>query len=180
MDHSNRGQHQRQLHQHRAYYPDWAVLEWDVLCGREKRATSHPGTQRFRDIVQSYCGRYQNTERRSEKADIANEIISVIHGDGSRFLKQSGDGSGWVQLDDATVKEKVSHALRSTKAKGDGGDGGSESSTRQAEQDKEVEEAVVVLSKKQQEIYQDLLQTNCPKEPPPSDDHDNSNRKHEG
>ncbi len=90
----------------------------DVVCGRDKVAHTHSGNKYFRHIIQSYRDRYQRAKRREEKSRITAEIISIVESRGGRFLKL-GEGNGnWVEVDAASVHEKVSHALRSAKDPG--------------------------------------------------------------
>jgi hypothetical protein len=100
---------------------------YDVLCGKEYR--HHPGNKLFRQLVEQNCKRYQATPRREEKAAITARVIAEVIQLGGKFLTLNSDNknknnnnnnssnctNGWVLADDKTVKEKVSHALRSAK-----------------------------------------------------------------
>lgn len=152
-----------------------SFFEWDVLCGRHnkhKHSTAHPGNQRFRSVVQSYCEEYQSTKMRCEKTRITKEVISIIQGDGGRFLKPGGIAAQWIPLNSAQVYEKVSHALRSAKVQprrrsvvtNENGeiislDGGYDDAAS-AEEEEEIEEAVNKLSRVQQHFYQQLIEAN--------------------
>lgn len=91
------------------------VSDLDVICGRDKQAQSHAGNKRFRQIIQSYHGRYKNATKRREKTAITGEIISQIESSGGRFLKYNEEICQWEEVDAASTHEKVSHALRSAR-----------------------------------------------------------------
>ena len=88
----------------------------DVVCSRDKIAQTHHGNKVFRSLVQNYRETYQSAQRRKDKKAVACGIISMIRGDGGRFLRFDECLSTWFELDEAAVYEKVSHALRSAKA----------------------------------------------------------------
>lgn len=144
----------------------WSIYEWDVLCGRSVKSASHPGNRRFRSIIQSFCGRYQASQLRSEKNRIINEVTSIVHQDGGRFLRQeqgraSNDSTYWVPLEKSQVYEKVSHALRSTKIKMTNIAGEAEREEMvPSNEDREVEGAFKEVYKMQQEFYQGLQEKN--------------------
>jgi len=156
---------------YRRVYVDY-VDAADVVCGRDKWSQEHPGNQRFRGFVQSHRDRYQGAQRRADKTCITNEVISLVHRDGGRFLKRDEDSGMWYVLDQVSVHDKVSHALRSSKPpqnddddSGEGSPGNSQlhglrKRPRPSEQDIEVEEAYRTVFARQQEIYEDLLKRN--------------------
>jgi len=133
------------------------ILDNDVLCGRDKHATTHPGNRRFRSIIQSNCERYQMAQKRSEKSQISVEVISAVHEAGGRFLRFDEDLACWVEVQKEDVKDKISHALRSARVpKRTPG-----RSTMTPED--EVEEAFKQVFKVQQESYHKLLDDTCAK-----------------
>lgn len=163
---------------------DWDVRSDDVLCGRTSTSTSHVGNKRFRAIVNSFCERYQNTTSRAEKKSITNEVAFIVQqGDAAalggggcgRFLKQVEEfvspPNYWVPLSPAEVHEKVSHALRSTKARCRSSVSSTSASTSSSNdgqymEEEEGEETLFRrISRVQQQIYEDLLEKNCRSEP---------------
>lgn len=81
----------------------------DILCGRGGLTNSHVGNKLFRKIVDGYQGEYLNA-RKMEKKGIAKRIVSQIHNNGGRFLKQNNDY--WTEVPENKALEKTSQALR--------------------------------------------------------------------
>lgn len=93
------------------------VREHDVICGRDSRTHSHPGNKQFRHLVQMYRERYQSTKRRCEKSCMTKEIIRAVVENGGRFLRIDEESGSVMALNASETHEKVSHALRSAKAR---------------------------------------------------------------
>ena len=90
-----------------ALYPN----QNDVLMGRGKYR-EWPGNQRFSKLVALFAPRYIDADGkdRIEKTVIALDIIHRLELEGVRFLQRTEHG--WAVVDDATIKDKVSHSLR--------------------------------------------------------------------
>ena len=91
-------------------------LASDILLGRGKPYQEHPGNVRFLRVIILYRDRYLRTQRREDKASIADEIVDLLkmdRNDPGRFLKrlESGEG-GWVEVNNKIARDKVCHALR--------------------------------------------------------------------
>ena len=54
-------------------------LPTDIICGRGARM-SHPGNQRFRDLVLAHRASYQKAKRREDKTRITAEIVNRLMG----------------------------------------------------------------------------------------------------
>jgi len=89
--------------------------EFDILCGRDKRAFNHIGNKRFRVIITTHCKQYQETASRNEKTRITTQIINNLRQVGCRFLRKNEVTNMYEDMDDEYAHEKVSHALRSAK-----------------------------------------------------------------
>jgi hypothetical protein len=88
---------------------------FDVLLGRGKTHTGHPGNKRLQTVLSMHSVRYNATTSRKEKTAITQEIVQIIHSESDppgRFLKFDKDANGWVKVDDAWARIKVSHAIR--------------------------------------------------------------------
>ena len=83
----------------------------DVLLGRGKKATTHPGNKRFREIVAKMKPRYYHSAR-SDKTRIANQIIETVHKYGGRFLQYCEKSSSYIEVDDHVARKKSSQRLR--------------------------------------------------------------------
>ena len=93
----------------------WEVHPHDILCGRGAPTHFHEGNQRFRDLVKEYQTIYL-CSKRSDKPQIATELMSVVQSRGGRFLrrvKTSGTGRfAWEEIGELRAYEKVCQALR--------------------------------------------------------------------
>ena len=88
----------------------------DVLLGRGKGPSCHPGNVRFREIVTKYQEEYNNTPR-YKRYDTPKEITRLLLEDGVRFLRKADGGNGWVECDVAEVEKKVKQVFRTQKKK---------------------------------------------------------------
>jgi hypothetical protein len=90
---------------------------FDVLLGRGKTHTGHPGNERLHTVLRINCDRYSSATSRHEKTAIIQEIVQSIHNESNppgRFLKFDKDANGWVEVDDAAARIKVSQAIQYT------------------------------------------------------------------
>lgn len=55
----------------------------DVICGRGKMTSSHPGNRRFRELVLEKKQAYQRARRRDDKTRITFELVQTLR-DGGR------------------------------------------------------------------------------------------------
>jgi hypothetical protein len=83
----------------------------DILLGRGKPIQRRPGNVRFREMVEKNMDRYDEGNRGAKYA-VAASIAHLLKEEGGRFLKETEDG-GWVEVDEATARSKISHAFRS-------------------------------------------------------------------
>jgi len=91
--------------------------EFDIICGRGETPYRHIGNKRFRVIIKMNCVRYQTATARTEKTCITSRIVAMIRScqQGGRFLKFNAKTNEFFDVGDNCAREKVSHALRSTK-----------------------------------------------------------------
>ena len=88
----------------------------DILLGRGKPIQQRPGNIRFREMIDNHIigekhDQDGNTSSKFAKKHPTIYIIHLVKGEGGRFLKKLEDG-GWVEVDEATARAKVSHAFR--------------------------------------------------------------------
>ena len=83
----------------------------DILLGRGKPIQQRPGNIRFRDMLDKHLDKYQQGEV-GAKGKVSAYIVDIVKKEGGRFLKELEVG-GWVEIDDAAARTKVSHAFRS-------------------------------------------------------------------
>lgn len=84
----------------------------DILCGKEKQCLRHPGSRRFREVIESYHERYRNTNRKGDKMNLTKEILAALSRSSARFLKFNNEANGWEELTEIAARDKISHALR--------------------------------------------------------------------
>jgi hypothetical protein len=87
--------------------------EFDILCGRGRSFQEHSGNRILRQIVELHRERYKRAKR-SQKGQIASEIVAAFNASGNIFLKHNGKNEFWEEIDDELAREKVSHCFRSS------------------------------------------------------------------
>lgn len=85
----------------------------DVLLGRGKPFQEHFGNLGFHMLLDHYLHDYENAMK-FQKMQLAQKVVDLVHEYGGRFLKQ--EGAGWVEVDEAVAREKVSHAFRTRRS----------------------------------------------------------------
>ena len=85
----------------------------DVLLGRGKLIQEHTGNLRYRHIVESHTEQYERCSK-TEKTQLASEIVQIVKDRGGRFLKKIDEG--WVEANAETVRDKVSHSFRNRRS----------------------------------------------------------------
>jgi hypothetical protein len=88
--------------------------ENDVLCGRGGSINSHPGNERFRELVERRKRVYLTARFKREKRLIANSIVSEIRAlnPSGRFLTRDSKTGFWCDIGDEKARDKTSQALR--------------------------------------------------------------------
>lgn len=88
--------------------------ENDVLCGRGGSINSHPGNERFRQLVEKRKRVYLTARFKREKRLIANSILSEIRSidPPGRFLSRDPNTGSWYDIGDEKARDKTSQALR--------------------------------------------------------------------
>lgn len=85
--------------------------EMDVLCSKGKSVLKNPGNILFRERIEASTPTYAGSTNKQEKMKITKDIVSYMQiKHGSRFLKKKG--TGWVEINNLSARDKVSHALR--------------------------------------------------------------------
>lgn len=82
---------------------------FDVLFGRGKSSREHTGNFRAMHLVEMHRHDYEKAGK-LEKTEIAERIVGMIQESYGRFLKW--EANGWVEVDHAAAREKVSHFFR--------------------------------------------------------------------
>ena len=100
-----------------------APAETDVLCGQDAKFLQHTGNKLLRDQLEDALEGYMKCADRQEKIAIIDKIIQVMRNNHrARFLRQCEGTGGWKEIDEQSVRDKVSHALRfAARRRKDGG-----------------------------------------------------------
>jgi len=88
----------------------------DVLFGKGRKMKEHPGNIACNLLVEMNQEAYERAGK-FEKTDIAENIITSIHGRGGRFLKSTTDNEGWQEVERVVAREKISHLFRRLRKK---------------------------------------------------------------
>ena len=91
--------------------PNASIKKDDVLFGRGKRTTNHPGNIHFRRTVSRMAPEYKK-RCKVQKTAISNRIVDEIHNKGGRFLTPNNDSTFWVEVKGLVLRKKTSQALR--------------------------------------------------------------------
>ncbi|CAJ1969186.1 unnamed protein product [Cylindrotheca closterium] len=83
----------------------------NVLFGRGKRFTYHPGNKRMRRILDKYRSQYFGASCAEKRKLIKKAYGEIIEG-GVKFLKPAGREDEWVEVDVELAIQKVGHSLR--------------------------------------------------------------------
>ena len=87
--------------------------EFDIMCGKDKTLSRHPGNQLFRKTVELAKDRYRTAADNATKSFIFREIIDHLQLENNcRFVKYNKETKSWIELDAAETRDKVGHALR--------------------------------------------------------------------
>ena len=86
------------------------IRDTDVLFGRGRGMSKHPGNARFRKLVDQHVPQYEKAGK-YEKTSIAENIVNIIKQSDGRFLRLGKSGE-WESVSDEAARNKVSHAFR--------------------------------------------------------------------
>ena len=87
------------------------VTDNDVLLGRGKAHTFHPGNRRMQLLSLLHRQSYDDADR-DEKREITWAIMNFIKLENGRFLKHDKLHDKWIEVPDSVARAKVSHAIR--------------------------------------------------------------------
>jgi hypothetical protein len=83
---------------------DFRPGEYDVICGRGRRAARHVGNRRFRLVIQLYLDKYMRARTKSDKSLVVIEIVEIFRRANGTFVKPDTKHKGqWIQLGNQVV-----------------------------------------------------------------------------
>ena len=83
----------------------------DVLLGRGRGHTHHPGNQKYLQKIDEYGSEYNAAQTYAETIRITQEIVNYINESG-RFLRFDKAKCQWFEVDQETARRKASQDLR--------------------------------------------------------------------
>ena len=86
----------------------------DIMMGRGRQPKGRPGNVRFYNLLDEHMDAYE-TATKVGKTGITKKIFVLMKDSGSRFLKSTPQG--FVESDEAEVREKISHGFRNLRLK---------------------------------------------------------------
>mmetsp|Transcript_16818 Transcript_16818/g.27289 ORF Transcript_16818/g.27289 Transcript_16818/m.27289 type:complete len:372 (-) Transcript_16818:318-1433(-) len=84
----------------------------DILCGRGKAYSNHPGNKEFSAVIKNSLQRYVDASKRIDKSMVVASVVTQILESGARFVKQEKSSGRWFQMSEDQVHEKTGHAIR--------------------------------------------------------------------
>jgi len=86
--------------------------EFDVICGRGKICSQHPGNRRLSQIVKQHIDQYSQATSKLEKSLVVSDIVNMVKQKGT-FVKQvSSGGRYFYNVSERMTREKVGQMLR--------------------------------------------------------------------
>ena len=86
----------------------------DVICGRGRLCTEHPGNREFRKIVNSHLDSYAKADSKMEKSLLVSAIVNMVRRNSPNggFLKKNSKTGRYQAVSDRIAREKVGQMLR--------------------------------------------------------------------
>jgi hypothetical protein len=92
---------------------DFHPTDTDILCGRGKAYSNHPGNKMFSRFVKNSLQRYVDAPKRIDKSMVVASVVSqIMDVAGARFVKQDKSSGRWFQMNEDQAHEKTGHAIR--------------------------------------------------------------------
>jgi hypothetical protein len=91
---------------------NYAPSNNDILCGRGKLYSKHPGNSKFSSVIRGSLQRYVDAPKRVDKSIVVASILIGLQEMGHRFVKHDKSTNQWFMLGDEPSHEKTGHAIR--------------------------------------------------------------------
>lgn len=92
--------------------PGYKPSNDDILCGRGKVFSKHPGNQTFTASVRASLQAYVDASKRIDKSVVVSAVANRLREAGNRFVKYDKSRKQWYELSVDSAHEKVGHAIR--------------------------------------------------------------------
>jgi len=93
------------------YKPD----DEDVICSWARQNHSHPGNEKFRQMINEYAPTYLNVNTKYQKSEVIAKIVAEVRNKSSPgvgFVKKDFYSNRWFEVGDEKARDKVGHAIR--------------------------------------------------------------------
>ena len=77
-----------------------------------KAYAKHEGNIHFMKVIRANLKRYTDAPKRIDKTFVVSLIVSALHEEGYRFVKQETSTKRWHKISDSQVHEKTGHTIR--------------------------------------------------------------------
>lgn len=85
----------------------------DVIIGRGKTCTQHPGNSKLTSLIQSKLIQYSTSKSRSAKSTLIQEVMQAIYdGNGVGYVKKDDRTGRWYDAGPFLAREKTSQSFR--------------------------------------------------------------------
>jgi len=88
--------------------------EMDIICGRGKVVSEHPGNKRLRTLISEQLAAYQSSQEKIAKSAIVSTIIRKVRESGGTFLKENPHNGLFEPVSERFLREKVGQKFRDT------------------------------------------------------------------
>jgi hypothetical protein len=85
----------------------------DVIMGRGRHNKNKPGNCKLQQKLEEHYEQYEMADK-YQKTALAEHILNVMKGEGSRFLVRQGEKKHglWVQVSEEKARDKIAHDFR--------------------------------------------------------------------
>ena len=87
----------------------------DILCGRGKKNSKHPGSIAYWEFVERHAQGYSVLVRNLDKTTYVSKLASDLSEAGHRFLGEAA--GGWILAGDHFIRQKIMNSLQQAVAK---------------------------------------------------------------
>ena len=106
---------------------------YDVMCGRDRNYSKHPGNQVYQKLIEENVAEYQISDKQGMQRIVRSILSTMGHRYGSRFLRASSAAKpyghdsrqsdcnaiySWQELTYRMAQDKTRHALRNAAGMG--------------------------------------------------------------
>ena len=84
----------------------------DVLCGRDRASTAHPGSKRFRQMIIQKREAYKKATPQEARLSVIDEVMTMVGEYGGRFLRRNPKSGELEEMEDGLARELIQKAIQ--------------------------------------------------------------------